>query len=116
MLSFKTYISESVNKDLLDHIKGLKLKLGKTSRSKGPSYVSFEVDMKPKEIFDVLIKLGYKKRQGYDPKPNDWSSSKDHESMTWITDNLIYKKDGKYYLASLRQEHGSKLIITFEAR
>jgi hypothetical protein len=117
MKSFKTYIAESNTIDeLADHVKKLSTKLklkGPVKTDKRNKMLIYTTTLNQQEVFDELIKAGYRKGSGYDPKPKTWNLNKDHEAMRTRSDNIFFGKSGSLIMASIEAEHGSPLKIIF---
>jgi hypothetical protein len=118
MKTFKEILSESAEKDsaLEAHIAEVrkKLKLSANPTKRLSKFLMYKSDLQPQEIFDILVKMGYKKGSGYDSKPKEWTGRTDYESMTYSTDPIFYRKDGNLFMTSVRAEHGSKVQVLFQ--
>ena len=65
------------------------------------------------EIFNHLKSMGYKKSSGYDPNPNTFSTIKNYETMTTVS-NPVSHPSG--ISAHIEQEHGGKVQVHFHDR
>lgn len=122
MKTLREFINESKD-DLDSYIKAKTkgLKTGKITQSQynsgggnipGVKHVVVDDKHSHQDIFDHLTKNhGFKKTQGYDPKPNQWDMSRNHESMTSKSDPIHDRKNK--VSAHITQEHGGKTHLTF---
>jgi hypothetical protein len=113
----ETFFTESTLDDLENHIstlsKDLKLTkpVGKNNQFKS---ITYNTDMSNQQIFDVLKSKGYYTMRGYDPKT--WNIVRNHEDMSFITDNVFYKDKSNLFMVRLSGEHGSKTKIIFSIK
>ena len=117
MKSFKTYIAESNTiEELAQHVQKIssKLKLkGPVRTDKRNKMLEYTTTLSQQELFDRLIKAGYRKGSGYDPKPNTWNLSKDHEALRTRSDRIFFGKSGSLMMANIEAEQGSPLKVIF---
>lgn len=115
--TLKHFLSESGSKILGLHVK----KLSKNLKLKGPidsqnngKRLIYETDLDMQKVFDILMKNGYRKGQGYDPNPNTWNKSTDHEAMITRSDPIFFGKSGSLIMTSIEAEHGDRLRVIFQ--
>jgi hypothetical protein len=116
MISFKSFITEASLSDLENHISKLAKDLKLSKPIEKNSYfksISYNTDMDVQKIFDILKSKGYYKMKGYDPKPDTWTTSRDHENMSFRTDKIFFRDKSNLFMVNLYGEHGSKTKITF---
>ena len=107
-----------LNKHISDFSKGVKSSSAKQStykRDNKPIHnmKHVETDSDHQKVFDHLKKMGYKKTSGYDPKPNEFSMSHNHESMTTKSDPVHHASGVS---AHIEKEHGGKTKVHFTHR
>ena len=114
------YLEESNTiEQLIAHVKGLssKLKLkGPIKTDRASKRLIYTTELSPQQVFDVLISSGYRKGGGYDPNPQTWDKSTDHESMRTRSDRIFFGKGGSMFMVNFEVEHGSKLNVIFQAQ
>ena len=107
-----------LSKHISDFSKGVKSSSAKQStykRDNKPIHnmKHVETDADHHAVFKHLQKMGYKKTSGYDPKPNEFSMSHNHESMTTKSDPVHHASGVS---AHIEKEHGGKTKVHFTHR
>jgi hypothetical protein len=118
MKTFKEHLLSETNtiEHLEKHVNSIsdKLKLqGPIRIDKNNKRLVYTTTLNQQDVFDVLVKAGYRKGSGYDPKPKTWTTSTNHDSMITRSDRIFYGKSGSLFMASIEAEHGSKLRVIF---
>lgn len=108
-------IDESLDKHISDFSKGVKSSKSKSSLSKttGKPVANMkhvETDAKPDEVFAHLKKMGFKKRKGYDPNPNSFTTRHNADTMTTKSDSVHHDSGVSVHF---EKEHGSKMKVHF---
>jgi hypothetical protein len=108
-------IIESLDKHIADFAKGIKSSESKSSLNKNTgkpvaNMKHVETDAKPDEVFGHLQKMGFKKRKGYDPNPNSFTTSHNADTMTTKSSSVHHPSGVS---AHFEKEHGSKMKVHF---
>lgn len=107
-----------LSKHISDFSKGVKSSSAKQStykRDNKPIHnmKHVETDSDHHEVFKHLQKMGYKKTSGYDPKPNEFSMSHNHDTMITKSDPVHHASG---ISAHIEKEHGGKTKVHFMHR
>lgn len=111
----ETEIIESLDKHIADFAKGIKSSESKSSLNKNTgkpvaNMKHVETDAKPDKVFGHLQKMGFKKRKGYDPNPNSFTTSHNADTMTTKSSSVHHPSGVS---AHFEKEHGSKMKVHF---